>query len=243
MMASEQRIVEVFTELAPQYEETMDRELRQYLSIGYCEVVDELLTQAAVRPDDWVLDVATGTALIPRRLATHRGERGRVVGLDITPAMLRGARASLNRGNPSASTLLTAASGMEIPFAPGVFDVVICAFGAHHMQVPRMLEEIRRVLRTGGRAVLAEAGAPPLWRTIVGRVMLKALMLTLGLTKSSARAELEEEAFTTIYTAQEWRTMLTDAGFGEIEVRTLRARRSWYPRALAMRAMVENGRV
>ncbi|RPJ26837.1 MAG: methyltransferase domain-containing protein, partial [Planctomycetaceae bacterium] len=145
-------------------------------------------------------------------------------------------------GNLSASIFLVGGSGMELPFAPEVFDVVICAFGTHHMHVPRLLQEMRRVLRAGGRLVVAEAGAPSYWRTIVGRVLVKILLSAFGLTKSKARAQIEEDAFGHIYTSEEWRAMLSGAGFGEIRLRPSRARRIWYPRALAMCAMVEKDR-
>lgn len=238
-MAPDDALLTAFSELAPEYEETMGRELEQYLGIGYEAFVDGLLARAAVGPDDRVLDVATGTALIPRRLADARNGNGRglAVGLDITPAMLhRGCRA-IRAGNLSA--FLVGGSGMDLPFARHVFDVVVCAFGTHHMDAPRLLHEARRVLRAGGRLVLAEAGAPAYWRTIVGRLLLKVLLSAFGLTRSKARNQIEEDAFGRMYTAAEWHAMLSNAGFGAIQVRETRARRAWYPRTLTMTAEVE----
>ena len=240
LMSPDDALLVAFTELAPDYERTMNRELEQYLGIGYQDLVDGLLDRAAVGPDDWVLDVATGTALIPRRLAVSRDGHGsgRAVGIDITPAMLRGGSRAIRAANLSATAFLAGGSGMELPFAPQVFDVVVCAFGTHHMQAPRLLQETHRVLRPGGRLVLAEAGAPSYWRTVAGRLVLKVLLSAFGLTRSRSRNEIEEDAFRQMHTAAEWRAMLSNAGFGAIQVGETRARRAWYPRTLTMYAEV-----
>ena len=154
-MTPDDALLVAFSELAPDYERTMNRELEQYLGVGYQAFVEGLLDRAAVGPDDWVLDVATGTALIPRRLAVSRDGHGsgRAVGVDITPAMLNGGNRAIRAGNLSATAFLVGGSGMELPFAPQVFDVAVCAFGTHHMDAPRLLRETRRVLRPGGRLV------------------------------------------------------------------------------------------
>jgi len=243
-MTPDDALLVAFSELAPDYERTMNRELEQYLGIGYETFVAELLDRAAVGPDDWVLDVATGTALIPRRLAASRNGHGsgRAVGLDITPAMLSGGNRAIRAGNLSATAFLVGGSGMELPFAPRVFHVAVCAFGMHHMDAPRLLREMRRVLRPGGRLVLAEAGAPAYWRTVAGRLVLKVMLSAFGLTRSRSRNQIEEDAFRQMHTAAEWRAMLSDAGFGAIQVRELRARRAWYPRALTIYAEVVQDR-
>ncbi len=239
-MTPDDALLVAFSELAPDYERTMNRELQQYLGVGYQAFVEGLLDRAAVGPDDWVLDVATGTALIPRRLAVSRDGHGsgRAVGVDITPAMLNGGNRAIRAGNLSATAFLVGGSGMELPFAPQVFDVAVCAFGTHHMDAPRLLRETRRVLRPGGRLVVAEAGAPSYWRTVAGRLVLKVMLSAFGLTQSRSRNQIEEDAFRQMHTATEWRAMLSNAGFGAIQVRELRARRAWYPRALTMYAEV-----
>ena len=82
-------MIAAFTELASSYERTVDGELRTFLGLGYAEFLDLFLSRIAIQPGDRVLDVATGTAQIPLVIAGRVGEGGKVVGLDITPKMLK----------------------------------------------------------------------------------------------------------------------------------------------------------
>jgi demethylmenaquinone methyltransferase/2-methoxy-6-polyprenyl-1,4-benzoquinol methylase len=238
-MAGNDVVHEAFAELAPRYEETMDLELRGFLGIGYREFVDRLLETAAVDDDDLVLDVATGTALLPRRLVERVGAKSRVVGLDITPEMLSQGRASLETSGSISCISLVCASGMAMPLAAGTFDLVLCAFGTHHMDAPLMLSEMRRVLKPGGKLVLVEGGASLWWRSFWGRALLEVLLFSLGVARRTARAEAEREAFSNIHTPDEWQAMLLSAHFEQVEIVRARARRGWYPCVLTMRAVAK----
>jgi len=237
-MSQEEVVVQAFTELAPAYEETVDRELRRCWGVGYREFIGRLIEGVVIEEGDAVLDVATGTALIPLELVDRLGPRGWVLGLDITPDMLERGQAKIEATKSSSCISLVCASGMDMPFAEGVFDVVICALGTHHMDVPKMLSEMGRVLKEGGRLILADVGASAFWRSFWGLALLRILMFHYGLAHNSARARAEIEAFPNVCTADEWRAMLSEFGFTEIKVVALRARRPWYPCALTMRAVL-----
>ncbi|MEV7069645.1 class I SAM-dependent methyltransferase [Streptomyces sp. NPDC093990] len=101
-----------------------------------------------------VLDCSCGigTQAIGLALAGHR-----VVGSDISPvAVTRAAAEAAARG----ARLPTAAADMRrLPFAPSVFDVVVCADNsvAHLLTAPDVaaaLADMRRVLRDGGLLLL-----------------------------------------------------------------------------------------
>lgn len=225
-----------FTELALHYEQIMDRELGGFLSISYDEFIHSLLEFAPSQADDLVLDVATGTARIPRQLVDRSMARGSIVGLDITPAMLEQARGRCSAGQYAERIHLVCASGTAIPFAAGTFGAVLCAFGTHHMDVPGLMFQIRRVLKHDGWILLAEAGAPEFWRAWWGRAFLWLSLHLYRLFTGGARALTETEAVSNMHTADEWQAMLSGAGFTKIEVREERARRAWYPRALMIKA-------
>jgi ubiquinone/menaquinone biosynthesis C-methylase UbiE len=234
-------VIEAFTELAPQYEETVDRELRQFWGVSYEALVDRLVKQASVNRGDMVLDVATGTALIPRMLAGQVGAGGRVVGLDITLAMLDHGRNKVGTTGPSLPISLVCASAAAMPFAGGVFDVAICGFGTHHMDVSRLLSEMRRVLRAGGSIVVADVGIPAFWRSRWGMALLRLLLVIYRLRHmNSARVRAETDALSNIRTAGEWQAVVSDAGFTQIVVLQSRPRRPWYPCALMVRAVAED---
>lgn len=93
-----------------------------------------------------LLDVACGTGLVTRRIATGRPAL-RVTGADLTPAMARRAAARL----PGAVVL---ADSRRLPFADGQFDAVstvwLLHLAGHAEDVRRVVGECARVLRPGG---------------------------------------------------------------------------------------------
>ena len=181
-------VIEAFTELAPYYEATLDQEVRRMWGIGYREFVDQLVAVIPIRPGDQVLDVATGTGVIPLQIAQRVSPACRIVGLDITPAMLSHARMGVQAADLTSCIRVVCASGMEMPFSDSVFDAVTCGLGMHHMEGSRLVAEMRRVLRPSGWLVMADVGASPFWRSRLGTVWLKVLMVYFGMTRSRSRA-------------------------------------------------------
>ncbi len=237
-MAGNDVVIEAFTEMAPQYEEVVDQELRRFWGFGYREFVDRLIEAIPVRDDDLVLDVATGTARIPLALAAKTKVESRTVGLDITPAMLEYGRRDVDAKGLTPRIKLVCASAMAMPFVEGVFDKVICGLGTHHMDVPQMLSEMSRVLKARGELVLADVAASPSWKLPGIKTIIRIVaLLHFLLERNAARAWAEAGAVSHIYTADEWRTILSEFRFVNIEITESPARRRWYPCALIMRAV------
>ena len=124
-----------------------------------------------------------------------------------------------------------------MPLADGVCDVVLCGLGTHHMQVPVLLGEMRRVLRPGGRLVVADAAATAFWRTFIGALMLRILLFFYVMSLRSARARAEREALDSLYTAGEWRALLAEQGFEQIEISEIRALRRYVPGGVILQAV------
>ena len=77
-----------------------------------------------------VLDIATGSADIPRALAGWALKRGidlDIVAIDNHPAMLDLARRSASPPH------LVQADALHLPFAPRSFDIALCALAFHHI--------------------------------------------------------------------------------------------------------------
>jgi len=94
-----------------------------------------------------VLEVAAGTGVVTRALATLPNERLSVVATDLNQAMLDQA-AAVGTDRP---VEWRRADAMTLPFADGEFDAVVCQFGVMFFpDRPRAFSEARRVLRPGG---------------------------------------------------------------------------------------------
>ena len=172
-MDSTGAVIEAFTELAPHYEETLDAEVRQMWGIGYRQFVDQFIATMPIQDGNDILDVATGTGVIPLRIAKRVSAPCQIVGLDITPAMLSQAQSAIQAAGLSALIRSVCASGMTMPFGEGVFDVVTCGLGMHHMDGVLLARELRRVLRPNGWLVMADVVASPALAFIARRPMVQ----------------------------------------------------------------------
>jgi demethylmenaquinone methyltransferase/2-methoxy-6-polyprenyl-1,4-benzoquinol methylase len=106
-------------------------------------------------PGDRVLDVAGGTADLARLFADRVGPTGSVVLTDINAAMLRAGRDRLLDAGQLVPAIQCNAEAL--PFAPRTFDCVSIAFGLRNVtHKERALEEMRRVLKPGGVALILE---------------------------------------------------------------------------------------
>lgn len=109
------------------------------------ELDQALLDEIAWRPRERVLDVGCGSGKYMQALARRRPA---VFGIDINKQALRVAFAG---GNPVA-----AADAMELPFADGAFDAVLCHKTLYlFAQADRAAAELARMVRPGGRLVFS----------------------------------------------------------------------------------------
>jgi len=98
-----------------------------------------------------VVDIGCGTGVLLGRLADTM-PANRLVGIDLTPAMLAVARARL-----PAATALQIARAEALPLADDAVDTAISCNAFHYVRDPdRALREMYRVLRPGGRLVLTD---------------------------------------------------------------------------------------
>jgi demethylmenaquinone methyltransferase/2-methoxy-6-polyprenyl-1,4-benzoquinol methylase len=107
-------------------------------------------------PGDRVLDVACGTGLSLPLLAERVGAAGQVVGVELSPEMMRQARARW----PQAA--LVEAAMEEAPLA-GLFDAVLFNYTHDVLQSPRALVNIFAHAKPGARIVAAGVKHPPAW--------------------------------------------------------------------------------
>lgn len=94
-----------------------------------------------------ILEVAAGTGVVTRALATVANRQLSIVATDLNPAMLDEA-AAVGTARP---VRWQQADVMALPFPDGGFDVVVCQFGVMFFpDKPKAFSEARRVLKPGG---------------------------------------------------------------------------------------------
>ena len=107
----------------------------------------DLVNRLASRSLGRVLEVAAGTGVVTRALASVLPERVSIVATDLNRPMLDRASA-LGTTRP---VEWRQADAMQLPFPNGTFDAVVCKFGVMFFpDKAQALSEAHRVLRPGG---------------------------------------------------------------------------------------------
>jgi len=112
-----------------------------------------------------ILDVATGTAGVALHLA--RRSTGRIVGLDLTEAMLRRGQANVRRTGAGSRIDLVAGSADQLPFPDNAFDALTFTYLLRYVADPAAtLRELARVVKPGAPVASLEFHVPPqpFWR-------------------------------------------------------------------------------
>jgi SAM-dependent methyltransferase len=107
----------------------------------------DLVNRLASRSLTRVLEIAAGTGVVTRRLASVLPAHVDIVATDLNQSMLDHASA-LGTARPVA---WRQADGLQLPFADGSFDAVVCQFGVMFFpDKAKAFAEARRVLKAGG---------------------------------------------------------------------------------------------
>jgi ubiquinone/menaquinone biosynthesis C-methylase UbiE len=124
----------------------------------------DLITEAALRPGERVLDVACGTGVVTRLAAEKVGPTGSVAALDLNPAMLGVARSVPAPAAPTIRWYESTAESMPLP--DGAFDVVLCQLGLQFIEdKAAALREMHRVAAKGGRVLVSVPTPTEFWET------------------------------------------------------------------------------
>jgi len=165
----------MFDAIAPRYD-LVNRVMTLGMDRGWRRRAIGLLRLA---PGARVLDLACGTGDIARELA---GSGYKSVGADLSFGMLASARPG--------STPLAQADGGALPIRSGSLDGVVSGFAVRNFaDLPGVLDECARVLRSGGRIALLDVDTPssPLLRA-GHKVWFTAIVPRLGAALSDRAA-------------------------------------------------------
>src|SRR5450432_665365 len=107
----------------------------------------DLARRLASRTLSRVLEIAAGTGVVTRHLASSLPEHAAIVATDLNQPMLDMA-SGIGASRP---VEWRRADAMQLPFGDGEFDAVVCQFGVMFFpDKPKAFSEARRVLAPGG---------------------------------------------------------------------------------------------
>jgi SAM-dependent methyltransferase len=108
---------------------------------------EDLANRLASRPLSRVLEIAAGTGVVTRHLASVLPDRVSIVATDLNQPML----AMAAERSTTRPVEWRQADAMQLPFDEGEFDAVVCQFGVMFFpDKSKAFSEARRVLRSGG---------------------------------------------------------------------------------------------
>ena len=236
-MKEKQAIKETFEEYSAHYEESMDGELNRFWGWSYAKLLDEIVKRTPVHKDQKVLDIATGTAMIPRKISSKNIPGVQITGLDITEAMLKKGTTEIQKSGSNNSIALTCGDAMALPFPSQTFDVVLSGLASHHMNIPLMLSEKKRVLKPGGLLSIIDIGMSPFWKLPVIRDLVKVIVFFVFLFQNNpVRAWAEAAAMKNTRTPEGWKSELEKAGFENIRITKLSSKYAWIPEPLTIQS-------
>jgi len=168
-----EHLIETYRKKAKHYDVTS----RLYPAPGYPHGAQRIRAVEALdlRPGDTVVDIACGTGLNFPLIEDAIGPDGRIVGVDLTDAMLSRARRRTEE-NGWRNVCLVHADAIDFEF-PRAVDAILCTYALS--QVPESAEVIAHgaaALAEGGRLVVLDLKVPdntPAWLAELGTALVR----------------------------------------------------------------------
>lgn len=191
-----------------------DEEAREYDRMDHqvvnAQFVQDLIAAGLETGD--VLDVGTGTALIPIELCRQHPSC-RVVAADSSPAMLACARQRIADADLAARIELAQVDGKSMPFDDQQFDAVISNSIVHHIPEPLdVLQEMVRVARPGAVLFVRDLLRPASEET------LQELVQRHAGQESEQAQKLFADSLRAALTVEEMRGLVAELGYDPEQV-------------------------
>lgn len=153
--SKKEQVGKMFDSIAPKYDF-----LNHFLSLG----IDKSWRRKAIKKlknknIDSLLDVATGTGDLAITASNKLGCS--ITGIDLSEQMLIIGRQKIEKLHLSQTITLIQGDSENLPFASDFFNAISVAFGIRNFEnLDKGLQEMYRVLKPGGMAVILEFSKP-----------------------------------------------------------------------------------
>ena len=125
---------------------------------------ERYLALLAPKPGEIIIDVGAGAGVVTAEIAKRVSPGGRVFAIDPSAGLLDVARATTREAEIGHLVDCRVADGRDLPFGLSAFDAAFCRWVLMHVDGPeKMIAEMRRVTRRGGRVVAVEFD----WETVM----------------------------------------------------------------------------
>lgn len=184
--------------------EAVEYDLMDHSAVNRVFAADLLAVRAT--PGD-VLDLGTGTALIPIELC-RREKTCRVMAADAAVSMLQLARNNVETAGMIGRIQPTQIDAKQLPYADGSFDTVMSNSIIHHIPEPLIvLKEAVRVTRPGGLLFFRDLMRP------ADEATLKELVDTYAADANEHQRKMFAESLHAALSLEEVRALILSLGF------------------------------
>ena len=133
----------------------------------YLGLVRTVLDMVQIRPGEVILEVGGGSGVVLRELARRTAGANSIIDVDINPYLLHEAAALAKRAGLAARMSFQEGSAEAIPLADESIDVALSFTVMEEGDADRMLAELVRVTRPGGRvAAIVRSCDMPSWSNL-----------------------------------------------------------------------------
>jgi len=144
----------LFNKIAKHYDS-----LNTFFSFGMDKIWRKKLV-GQIMGSHLILDIATGTGEVAIE-SVKKLKNSRVIGIDPSSQMLSFAKKKCNSSEYKNKIELVQGYAEDLPFENDMFDAITIAFGIRNTVNPlQSLKEMKRVLKSGGKAAILEFTIP-----------------------------------------------------------------------------------
>ena len=110
-----------------------------------------------IQPNDKVLDVATGTGDLAKKIASKLSSEGELYTLDLEMNMLSKGRENIFNSGYINNVYYSQGNAELLPYPDSLFDLVTIGFGLRNVtSIEKVLQEFFRVLKPNGKIMILE---------------------------------------------------------------------------------------